>query len=82
MLNFDNTTTTVIIRGLYTSAVLAAGSLLTTYQVTGSWEDALLVAGITGLGALGYRSGVEGLADIRRDRDGIVLPGDVGQLNK
>jgi hypothetical protein len=39
-----------------------AAALLTTYAVSQSWEDALIVGGITMLGALGFRG-----AEARRD---------------
>lgn len=79
MLNFGSTTTTVIARSIYNAIGAGAVALLTTYSVTDSWEDALIVAGITALGALGFRGAGEGLSDIRRDAAGKSLPGDVAR---
>jgi len=78
LLNANSTGLTVALRALYNAAGAGAVALLTTYSVTDSWEDALIVAAITALGALGFRGGVEGLADMRRDAEGKRLPGDVG----
>ncbi len=70
---------TAIVRGLYNALGAGGVALLTTYQVTHRWEDALIVGGITALGALGFRGGAEGLYDSGRDKAGKVSAGDVGQ---
>jgi hypothetical protein len=51
-----------IIRSAYNALGAGAAALLTTYAVSQSWEDALIVGGITMLGALGFRG-----AEARRD---------------
>ncbi len=79
MLNFQTTTMTVVARAVYNALGAGAVALLTTYSVTDSWNEAAIVAGITALGALGFRGAGEGIPDIMRDSKGKVLPGDVGQ---
>ena len=54
------------IRGVYSAAVVFGITLLTTYSVSSSWSDALVVGGIAGLTTLGARTGVEGVVDQRR----------------
>jgi hypothetical protein len=82
MLNTGTTMGTAVLRGLYNAAGTGAAAFLTCYATTHDIETAAIVAGITALGALGFRSGIEGVADAIRDARGRVLPGDVGQPNR
>jgi hypothetical protein len=51
-----------IIRSAYNAVGAGAAAFLATYGVTRSWEEALLIGGITLLGALGFRG-----AEVRYD---------------
>jgi hypothetical protein len=76
--NAGTTMGTAVLRGLYNALGAGAAAFLTSYAVTDDVKGSLIVAGITALGALGFRGAVEGLADVRRDIRGDVRPGDVG----
>ena len=65
-------------RGVYNALGAGAAAFLTCYATTDDVKAAAIVAGITALGALGFRGVIEGVADANRDARGDVLPGDVG----
>lgn len=74
-----------MLRGLYLALGTFLAAAVTSYlALRGDLPraDAIEVSILTGLipalGALGFRVGVEGRSDAARDKDGDVLPGDVG----
>ena len=78
MLNARSTLGTAVLRGVYNALGAGAAAFLTCYATTDDAKAALIVAGITALGALGFRGAVEGVSDARRNARGDVRPGDVG----
>jgi hypothetical protein len=78
MLNTGTTMGTAVLRGLYNAVGTGAAAFLTCYATTDDAKTAAIVAGITALGALGFRGGIEGAADAIRDARCDVRPGDVG----
>lgn len=63
------------IRALYGAMLTAALTILTTFQVTRSWEEAAVAGGTTLLGYMIARGAAEGLIDSNRG----PTPADVGQ---
>lgn len=78
MLNFGTPAVTAFMRGLYLAGGTFAVAFLPAYAVTDSLKGPLISGGLGALFALGFRSGVEGVADSRRNDKGQVKPGDVG----
>lgn len=79
MLNANSPLTTAMLRGLYLALGTAAAAWLTCYATTDDVKASSITAGIVGLGALGFRSGGEGLYDRHRDQTGDAKSSDVGQ---
>jgi hypothetical protein len=79
IMNAGSTQATAILRGLYLAVGTFAATFLSVWGTTDDLKAAAISAGIVGLGALGFRAGVEGISDSKRDAAGAVLPGDVGQ---
>lgn len=73
--------TTALVRGLYAAVGAGLLAFLTCYATTDDAKASAITAGITALGALGFRGGIEGTLDANRDAADKVLPGDVGQTN-
>lgn len=58
--------TIAVIRGAYTAIGAGALAFLTSLSVGTDARGALIVGGISALGALGFRGGVEGFVDQKR----------------
>ena len=69
-----------MIRAVFGGILTFGVTCLTTYQVVGSWEDALVGGGVAGLTYLLTRGGFEGAYDTRRDQPPAeIQAGDVGR---
>lgn len=82
MLNAGSTLGTATLRGVYLAVGTFLVGFLPAWAVTDDLKGPLIAGGMSALFALGFRSGIEGLADSNRDNAGTVLPGDVGQPNR
>lgn len=76
-MNGSSPQATALIRGLYLAAGMFALGFLTVWATTDEYKAPIISGGIMALGALGFRTGLEGRLDQKRDRAGNVLPGDV-----
>ena len=86
-MNTSSTTGTAVLRGIYNFIGTSLAAALSTYIATGAVidsvsrsdkiESAAIIGLISGLAALGFRSGVEGSYDAARQRDGDVKTSDV-----
>jgi len=78
-MNLNSPMATAILRSVYLAAGSGALVFLTTYAAVDDLRGAILSGGIAALSALGFRGGLEGRYDARRQASGNVKPGDVGQ---
>lgn len=67
-----------LIRGLYNALGTFFVTFLTAYATTDDVRASAITGAIAALGVLGFRGGVEGLHDSRRQKTGNVKPSDVG----
>lgn len=68
---------TAILRGLYQAAGSGAAVFLITWASTDELKGPLIAGGVAALAALGFRGGVEGTFDRRRNDAGDVRQSDV-----
>jgi hypothetical protein len=81
-MNAGSTFTTALIRSLYGALVVGVLAGLTALQQGLSDRDAIIAAGVAGVGYLATRGGFEGLYDATRQAAGDVKPGDVQPNDK
>jgi hypothetical protein len=75
-MNLNGTLSTAILRGAYNAIGTGAFTFLVMWGAV-SLKAAAIAGGIAALGALGFRSGGEGVYDMRRQLAGEVKPSDV-----
>lgn len=56
---------TALIRALWTAIPLGGVTALVTYQQVGRWTPALVAGGVTALGVIVTRGGIEGWVDTK-----------------
>ncbi len=76
-MNTSSTFTTAMLRGLYLAIGAGLSAGLTAYATSDDERAAILTGLITALAALGFRGGVEGGFDARRQANDNVKPSDV-----
>lgn len=79
MLTLNSPMATALLRGCYQAIGSFALVFLSTWATTDELKAPVIAGGIAALSALGFRAGVEGVADQRRQARGDVRPSDVGQ---
>ena len=78
-MNLNSPMATALLRAVYGAVLVFGIAVLTAHQQGQSWDQALTLGGLTGLGVLAARGGIEGRYDAKRQAAGDVKPGDVGQ---
>lgn len=68
---------TAILRGLYQAMGSGAVVFLITWATTDELKGPLIAGGVAALAALGFRGGVEGTFDRKRNNAGDVRQSDV-----
>ena len=78
-MNLNSAIGTAILRGAYLAFGSGFLTFLTTWTATDELKAPIIAGGVAALTALGFRGGIEGTFDQKRNATGNVSSSDVGQ---